>query len=119
MAAENMTITEALTKIKAQGDKLQECYAELAKWKLEFTFETDPATLEVKIKAVKPYGGGGVIRTLTKQDVMHYADDPDTLIREVAEQFYDVLLKQQIFEALQPNARRVLTNTIQLAKKSL
>lgn len=117
MAAENMTITEALTKIKAQGDKLQECYAELAKWKLEFTFETDPATLEVKIKALKPFGGGGVIRTLTKEDVLHYADDPDTLIREVAEQFYEVLLKKQIFEALYAPARRVLANTIEIAKR--
>lgn len=119
MAAENMTITEALTKIKSQGDKLQECYEQLSKWKLEFSFETDPATLEVKIKAMKPYGGGGVIRTLTKEDVLHYADDMDTLIREVSEQFYDVLLKKQIFEQLAPDARRVLKNTANMAKRTL
>jgi hypothetical protein len=119
MAAENMTITEALTMIKAQGDKLKECYEQLAKWKLEFSFETDPTTLEVKIKALKPFGGGGVIRTLTKEDILHYANDMDTLIREVAEQFYEVLLKKQIFEELAPGARRVLENTASIAKRTV
>ncbi len=114
---ENMSIAEALAKIKVQNERLSEANADLSKWKIGFSFEVDANTFDVKVTALKPHGGGGVIRTVTKEELMRYADDPDTLLREIAEQFYEVLLKEQIFNDLAQHGKRVFANTVMMAQR--
>lgn len=115
---DNLSITEAQAKIRIQNEKLAEAHYDLSKWKVEFTFDVNPTTFEMKITAMKPFGGGGAIRTVTKDEIQYYDGDYDTLIRGICEQFYESLLKDQLFNSLAPNARLALSNTATMIKLS-
>lgn len=101
--------TELLKTIKMQLDKIKNYTEELSRYKIDFEVEVDE-DFSIKIKAIKPFGGGGVIKTITKQTALYYAKDVSTLTDEIIEEVYNVLLKDILRVQLMPMLARAISN---------
>jgi len=103
-------ITEAQNTIKVLNERLQEMAKQLSQFKIDFTVEIVQETFDIKITAVKPFGGGGVIKTVPKQIALYYKDDISSLVENVIEEFFDVLLKPILKNELTPITTRAIRN---------
>lgn len=103
-------MTEALNTIKVLNERLQEAAKQLALFKIDFNIEIVQETLDVKITAIKPYGGGGVIKTVPKNIALYYKDDVASLTDSVVDEIVDALLKPMLKAQLQQPLARALNN---------
>jgi len=111
-------IVAAMSKIAALEAQLAAARAELARWKIEFSVDIVPETLDVVVTAVKPFGGGGVRKTLAHADIEYYAYDKLTLIGEVGDEIYSAMLKEVVAQELNPKLARAVDTVTGLNKKS-
>lgn len=111
-------LTGAMTVIKAQTDLLTAAIKDNSHWKIEFAVEMNPQTLDIRVTAMKPHGGGGVAKTLLKEDVLYYQNDPSSLIESVAEEIYVALLKDQIKNELGPQLTRAINVVAHIENKT-
>lgn len=104
--------------IKVLREKLTVAAGDLAKWKIEFEVDVIPGSLDLKITARKPFGGGGIIKTIPRETVLYYMNDVASLIDMVTEQVYEHLLKELIKEELTEKISRRVTNIrVMIGKK--
>lgn len=101
-------LTDALTTIRVQTDRMLQMAEDLKKWKVEWTVEIVPSTFEIKVTAMKPFGGGGVIKTISKEDALYYQNDPNSLADSVAEEVFDAILKDVFRKELRDKLSRAL-----------
>lgn len=111
-------LTAANNQIKMLSDRLAEARALLAQCQVEFEVETS-ADFEIVITAMKPHGGGGVRKTLSKETCLYYAGDPGTLVDSVVDEIIEALLVPQLREALRPKLSRALQSLSNLQGKKL
>jgi hypothetical protein len=90
-------MTSAMTTIKAQGTKLNDAVAELAKWKVDLTVEVVPSGggFGMKLVARKP-NGQGFTKTMTPEEVLYFQNDPGTLVEQVIDDIVTYLLREQV-----------------------
>jgi hypothetical protein len=108
--------TEDMMKAKNAGDKLQAALAELSVWKMEVTCEVDgESTLRITIRK---HNGTGFIKTLTKDQVIYFSENVTALVNQMAEEIYEMLLKQQIVKFLDEPITKAVQNVVLIASKS-
>lgn len=110
-------ITEARRIIKIQTEKLNEATAELSKYQIEFEVEVDMTTLDIRIKAMKPHGGGGLIKTISKDDALYFALDTQSLTEMVVADVQRVLLKDHMYNLLHDKLQRAIANVQMIEAK--
>lgn len=109
-------LTDALTTVRAQADKLVTFASDLKEWKIEWTVEIQPSDLSIVVTAMKPFGGGGVRKTISKDDAMYYVSDPATLVKEIAEEVYVAILRDVVQKELGEKLPRALNTVARLNK---
>lgn len=118
MSAENLTHMEAITFVKRAQQTIAELQQDIAKWKIEFTFETDPNTFDVMVIA-STVGRPVVAKIpLTKQIIQYYRDDQDALLDSVCEAIFEQLIREQLISEIATNFKRVIANTIMIIDRS-
>lgn len=108
--------TAHINTIKVLQDRLAEANRDLRSWKINFEFEVTEA-LGVKITATKPFGGGGIIKTLSAQDVQFWASDVPGLCEDLAEEFMHLLLKDVLKNAMTESLARSINNAYKLGSR--
>jgi hypothetical protein len=108
-------ITDAMTTIRVQKDKLVEALNELSKWKIEAHVEVVPSTLELKV-TVQKLNGQGFIKTFTKEQALYYKDDPATLVTTVVMLIEQQLITPTLVEELTPQVSAALKNITKIAR---
>lgn len=111
-------LTAANNQIKMLSDRLVEARKMLAQCQIEFEVETSP-DFDIIITAMKPYGGGGVRKTLSKETCLYYAQDAVTLVDSLVDEIVEALLVPQLKEALRPKLSRALDSLSKLQGKKL
>lgn len=101
---------ESKNIIKNLEQRLNDSLRSLSQFKVDFGVEIEPSTFDVKITALKPYGGGGFIKTIPHNIALYYADDASTLVDEVLEEVFVVLLKPVLKQNFMPVLSRALVN---------
>jgi hypothetical protein len=100
-------------------DKVQELNRRLAPWELEIDIRLirDDSGYNVVIVGKKP-DGKGFQRIITPASALYYAEDPDTLIRQIAKEAVEFLYEDQVF-ALLGDVRKALVNVVNLKEPKL
>lgn len=101
---------ESKNIIKNLEQRLNEALRSLSQFKVDLSVEIESSTFDLKITALKPYGGGGFIKTVPHKIALYYADDVSTLVEEVLEEVFEVLLKPVLKQNFMPVLSRALTN---------
>ena len=109
------TATQATLRILTQ--QLKQAQEVLSRWKVDFTVEVDGATLDIRVTALKPYGGGGVIKTIQKSTVLYYSDDRASLIQSVVQEIFEALLRDELVEALNVPLTSAVQTVLQVNNK--
>ena len=117
-AAHISDITEAQNTIKVLNERLNEMAKYLSMFKVDFSAEIVQATFDIKITAVKPFGGGGVIKTIPKQIALYYKDDIPSLVDTIIDEIFNVLIKPVLKNELTPIATRAIKNLSIMENKS-
>lgn len=102
--------TGLVTLVRALQDKLQLASKITRDWQVEFEVTVELETFDIKVSAIKPNGGGGFIKTIPRQEVLYYINDPDTLINLIADLVFDNLLRGIIKNELSEKMHRAMTN---------
>jgi hypothetical protein len=108
---------EAQNTIKVLDQRLKEAAQQLSIFKVDFDVSIDTSTLDIKVIAAKPYGGGGFIRTIPHTDAVYYANDIDSLADEIVEQVFTVLLKSVLKTNLTPSLKAAVINSAKIGEK--
>ena len=111
-------LTAANNTIKVLNSRLAEARQVLSRYQIEFEVETS-AEFDITITAVKPYGGGGVRKMLSKESCLYFAGDPETLVDSVVSEIVDALIVPQLKEDLSPKLSRALKSIQTLQDKKL
>jgi hypothetical protein len=108
--------TALVNTVKALQTNLADALATVNKWAIEVDvrLETVPSfaiSVNVKRGAVVYY------KLIPLADVQYYAEDPETLISEIAESVYHSLLKNNIRDELRPLITKALINCNKMATR--
>jgi hypothetical protein len=79
---------------------------------IEFDVEVDANTHDIRVTAVKPYGGNGIIKTISLEQVMYFKDDVQGLTQLIVEEIFDVLLREQMYNQLHGALSRAVWNSV-------
>ncbi len=114
-------LARAVDTISTLEEKLREANAKLKKWETEIDVkvEIDGATgkLAIKVSAVKPHGGGGIIKTISAEEALYMHDSVGTLANDLARTVCDMLYYNQLREELQPLLARAVDNLMKVSLK--
>lgn len=108
-------ITDAMTTIRVQKDKIVEALDELSKWKIETTVEIVPETLELRV-TVQKLNGQGFIKTFTKEEALYYERDPNTMVQNVIELIVERLVTPVLVDELSLTIKHALQNIGKIAR---
>ena len=108
--------TEAMRTIKNLTDNLNEAQKNISKWMINFDVEINISTLDIRISAIKP-NGGGVIKTLLKDEVMYNSVDISGLTNSIVDEIYSVLLKEQMYNQLHDKLLKASLNVCKMKDK--
>ena len=100
-------LAAANNTIKVLNERLSEARALLSQYQIEFEVEVEPGFVVV-ITARKPHGGGGVRKTLSKEECLYFASDPGTLAHSVVSEIVEALLIPHLTSQLSPLLSRAL-----------
>jgi len=118
MSAENLTHMEAITFVKRAKQTIAEMQQDIAKWKIEITFQTDPNTFDVMVIA-SAVGRPIVAKIpLTRDMIQYYRDDQAALLDTVCEAIFEQLIREQLISEMSPNFKRVIANTLMVMDRS-
>jgi hypothetical protein len=110
-------MTEALTKIRLQTEKLKELQLLLSQWQIEFDVTVSMEPIAIEIRAIKPHGGKGLIKTISYDDILYYSQDVQGMVEVITQDIIDALLKPQIKEALASKVSKAVANSHLVARK--
>lgn len=109
--------TEAVRAVKALQQSLMQANQHLSKWMIEFSTEININTLDIVITAKKPFSSKGWIKTLSCDDVIYFQNDIPSLVRLTVNEVVDVLLKDQMYDALHDPLLKASKNVLKMMNK--
>lgn len=100
--------------IRVLKENLVEAQKQATKWGVTF---------DIKIETVPQFcivisaanGGKAFIKHIPLNDVQYYADDPNTLVNEIAEAVYNALLKNMLRDELRDPLKKAIINCNRMA----
>jgi hypothetical protein len=108
--------TTDMMMAKNAGDKLVAALAELSKWKMEISCEVEH-DLNLRI-TVRKHDGSGLIKVLTKDQVLYFVDDSQAFVQQLAWEIFEMLLKDQIVKFLSDPITKAMANITMIVSKS-
>lgn len=109
--------TEAIRTVKVLRQSLMEANVQLSRWMVEFDVDINIHTLDVVITAKKPGGNKGLIKTLSSDDIIYFQNDIPSLVRLVVDEVFDVLLRDQMYDALHDPLLKASKNVLKMINK--
>jgi len=109
--------TEAIRAVKILKEKLVEANTLLSKWMIELDANIDARELSISITIKKPFGGGGIIKTISRQDAEYFASDISSLVNEIVDQIFELLYRQQIYDDLHDKLFLAIRNVNKMSNK--
>lgn len=109
--------TEAIRAVKALRRSLMEANEHLSKWMIEFEVDVNINTLDVIVTAKKHAGNKGWIKTIPCNDILYFKDDFPSLVREIVDEVFDVLLQNQMYNELHDRLLKASKNVLKMINK--
>lgn len=114
-------LARAVDTIATLEGKLREANAKLKKWEVEIDVKVEinstTGKLAVRVSAIKPHGGGGIVQTIDADEVLYMHDSAGTLSNELARTIFDMLYYDQLREELKPLLERATSNIKKVGEK--
>lgn len=110
----NSEILDLADQLSSLSQRFVKATNDLGRWKLNFDMVVNPVDSVVELKVYKDGNVAGIIKTLTFDDILEFADDIDTLANEVSDQIIELLLQPQIRTAVKQKLNDALPNVIKI-----
>lgn len=110
-SSEIVELNEQLRLLSLRFIKAQN---ELAAWKLNFDIKVVPDARTTKLTVFKDGNTAGGIKEIEFDTILQYADDFDPLVSEIADQFVELLLVNQIRAEVEKSIRSVYPNIVRI-----